>query len=30
MAEFMTGLRRTHYCGELRASNIGEEVIVCG
>ena len=30
MAEFMTGLRRTHYCGELRASNVGEEVVVCG
>ncbi|MBQ3264202.1 MAG: aspartate--tRNA ligase [Ruminococcus sp.] len=30
MAEFMTGLKRTHYCGTLRASNIGEEVVVCG
>ena len=30
MAEFMTGLRRSHYCGDLRASNIGEEVTVCG
>ena len=26
----MTGLKRTHYCGTLRASNIGEEVVVCG
>ena len=30
MAEFMTGLRRTRYCGTLRAENIGEEVTVCG
>ena len=30
MAEFMTGLNRTHYCGTLRADNIGEEVTVCG
>ena len=30
MAEFMTGLRRTHYCGDLRAADIGETVIVCG
>lgn len=30
MAEFMTGLKRTHYCGELRASDIGKEVVVCG
>lgn len=30
MAEFMTGLKRTHYCGTLRASDIGSEVTVCG
>ena len=30
MAEFMTGLRRTHYCGDLRADNINETVTVCG
>ncbi len=30
MAEFMTGLKRTHYCGELRSSDIGKEVVVCG
>ena len=30
MAEFMKGLRRTHYCGVLRASDIGESVTVCG
>lgn len=30
MAEFMTGLSRTHYCGDLRAENIGNEVTVCG
>ena len=30
MAEFMTGLKRTHYCGTLRASDIGKEVVVCG
>ena len=30
MAEFMTGLKRTHYCGELRPAQIGQEVVVCG
>ena len=30
MADFMTGLRRTHYCGSLRASDIGASVTVCG
>lgn len=30
MAEFMTGLTRTHYCGELRITDIGKEVTVCG
>ena len=30
MAEFMTGLKRTNYCGELRASDIGKTVTVCG
>ena len=30
MAEFMTGLKRTHYCGDLRISDVGKEVTVCG
>lgn len=30
MAEFMTGLKRTDYCGELRLSDCGKEVTVCG
>ena len=28
--ETMHGWKRTHYCGEFTAENIGEEVIVCG
>lgn len=30
MAEFMTGLKRTNYCGELRSSDIGKKVTLCG
>ncbi|MBQ3929200.1 MAG: aspartate--tRNA ligase [Clostridia bacterium] len=30
MAEFLTGLKRTDYCGELRSSDIGREVVLCG
>lgn len=30
MNNTMAGLKRTHYCGDLRATNIGEEVVVCG
>ncbi len=30
MAEFMTGLKRTDYCGDLRISDVGKEVTVCG
>lgn len=26
----MNGLKRTHYCGELNMSNVGEKVTVCG
>ena len=30
MAEFMTGLKRTNYCGTLRTADIGKEVTLCG
>lgn len=30
MAEFMTGLKRTDYCGELRLSDVGKEVTIFG
>ncbi len=30
MAEFLTGLKRTDYCGTLRSEDIGKEVVVCG
>lgn len=30
MAESMTGLKRTHRCGELTAANVGEKVTVMG
>ncbi len=30
MAEFMTGLKRTDYCGDLRLADAGREVTVCG
>ena len=30
MAEFMSGLKRTHYCGVLRSTDAGKEVTVCG
>ncbi len=30
MAETMTGLKRTHYCGEPRMSEVGTEITVCG
>ena len=30
MAEFMTGLKRTDYCSDLRIGDVGREVIVCG
>ncbi len=28
--DFMTGLKRTHYCGDLRLSDDGKEVVVAG
>ncbi len=30
MAEYMTGLKRTDYCGDLRLSDCGREVTLCG
>ena len=30
MAEYMTGLKRTNNCGDLRLSDVGKEVTVCG
>ena len=30
MAEFMGKLRRTDYCGTLRADSVGKEVVVMG
>ncbi len=30
MAEFMTGMKRTHYCGDLRIGDVGKEVTVFG
>lgn len=30
MAEFMTGMKRSNYCGELNISNVGQQVTVFG
>ena len=30
MAEFLTGMKRSCYCGEMRIENVGQEVTVCG
>ena len=30
MAEFLTGMKRTCYCGTLSSADIGQEVVVCG
>ncbi|MBQ1507499.1 MAG: aspartate--tRNA ligase [Ruminococcus sp.] len=30
MAEFMKGLRRSNYCGDLRIEDVGKEITVCG
>lgn len=30
MAEFMTGLKRTNMCGDLRISDVGKEVTLFG
>lgn len=30
MAEAMTGLKRTHYCGDIRANQVGQEVTLMG
>lgn len=30
MAEFMTGMKRSNYCGELNIGNVGQQVTVFG
>ena len=30
MAEFMTGLKRTHMCGDLRITDVDREVTIFG